>query len=182
MPYFEDTRCPFCGARFQPGASACPACDLPLLGEDGSRPPERESTPFDGASLFDDAFPEEEFLPASRFDPPLATERREGGDAMRCVVVAMNRSEADMLEDMLRAEGVPCMVRTLGSEFYSLTGNRVEVLVPEYALGAARELLRIEEPVAEERTEMMSYATLTFIILAGVLALAGCVALAMAFA
>ena len=74
MPFFEDTTCPFCGARFQPGASACPACDLPLLGEDGSRPPERESTPFDGASLFDDAFPDEEFLPERKFDPPLAIE------------------------------------------------------------------------------------------------------------
>ncbi|MBJ7355423.1 MAG: DUF2007 domain-containing protein [Thermoleophilaceae bacterium] len=184
MPFFEDTTCPFCGARFSPGASACPACDLPLLGEDGSRPPERESTPFDGASLFDEAFPQDGFLPERSYEPPLATElrSREGGDAMRCVVVAMNRSEADMLEDMLRAEGVPCMVRTLGTEFYSLTGNRVEVLVPEYALSTARELLRIEEPPALENSGMMSYATLTFVILACVLALAGCVALAMAYA
>jgi hypothetical protein len=182
MPFFEDTTCPFCGARFSPGASACPACDLPLLGEDGSRPPERESTPFDGASLFDDAFPDEEFLPDNRFEPPLATERRsrEGGDNMRCVVVAMNRSEADMLEDMLRAEGVPCMVRTLGTEFYTLTGNRVEVLVPEYALSTARALLRIEEPVKQEVAS--SFVPLALAIVAGILAFAGCVALAMAFA
>ena len=112
MPFSEDNTCPFCGARFSPGASACPACDLPLLGEDGSRPPEREPAPFDGASLFDEAFPGEEFLPQRSFQPPLATERRnrEGGESMRCVVVAMNRAEAEMLEDMLRAEGVPCMV------------------------------------------------------------------------
>ncbi|MGK2878037.1 MAG: putative signal transducing protein [Solirubrobacterales bacterium] len=151
MPFSEDTTCPFCGARFSPGASACPACDLPLLGEDGSRPPEREPAPFDGASLFDETFPGEEFLPQRSFEPPLATERRsrEGGDSMRCVVVAMNRAEAEMLEDMLRAEGVPCMVRTIGSEQYSSIGYRCEVMVPEFALGTARQLLRIEEPAPE---------------------------------
>ena len=183
MPFFEDTTCPFCGARFQPGASACPACDLPLLGEDGSLPPERESTPFDGASLFDDAFPEEDFMPQRRLDPPLATElrNREGGDEMRCLVVAMNVAEAEMLEDMLRAEGVPCMVRSTGPHTFKGMDSRCEVLVPQFALSAARELLRIEAPAAEEPAAMMSYATLTFLIVAGLLALAGCVALAMTF-
>lgn len=181
MPFFEETTCPFCGARFQPGASACPACDLPLLGEDGSRPPERESTPFDGASLFDEAFPGEEFLPEQRLDPPLAIETpsREDGDSMRCVVVAMNRSEADMLEDMLRAEGVPCMVRSIGTEIYSMAKNRCEVLVPEYALPTARELLRIEAPVPEE-IETPSVA-LALMIVAGVFAAILCVAFGLTY-
>jgi hypothetical protein len=181
MPLFEDTTCPFCGARFSPGASACPACDLPLLGEDGSRPPERESTPFDGASLFDDAFPDDDFLPERSFDLPLATEAptREGGDSMRCVVVAMNRSEADMLEDMLRAEGVPCMVRSIGTEIYSMTRNRCEVLVPEYALPTARELLRIEAPAPQE-VETPSVA-IALMIVAGVVATILCVAFALTY-
>jgi hypothetical protein len=183
MPFFEDTTCPFCGARFSPGASACPACDLPLLGEDGSLPPERESTPFDGASLFDDAFPEEDFMPQRHFEPPLATELRnqEGGDEMRCLVVAMNVAEAEMLEDMLRAEGVPCMVRSTTPASFRTSDYRCEVLVPQFALSTARQLLRIEAPAPPE-PEPMSYATLTFAILVGLLALAGCVALAMTFA
>jgi hypothetical protein len=52
-----------------------------------------------------------------------------------------------MLEDMLRAEGVPCIVRLIGAEPY-INGRR-EVLVPQFALASARELLRIEEPPAE---------------------------------
>jgi hypothetical protein len=150
MPDFEDTTCPFCGARFSPGASACPACDLPLLGDDGSPPPQRTRTPFDGASLFDEAFLDDEFMSErSTYEPPLATERRgePGGDSLRCLVVAMNQAEADMLEDMLRAEGVPCIVRLIGAEPY-INGRR-EVLVPQFALASARELLRIEEPPAE---------------------------------
>src|SRR6476620_4342545 len=135
MPVFEDTTCPFCGARFSPGASACPACDLPLLGEDGSRPPERESTPFDGASLFDDAFPDDDFMPQRDLEPPLATElrNREGGEEMRCVVIAMNLAEAEMLEDMLRAEGVPCMVRSTGPVSFKGMDYRCEVMVPQFA-------------------------------------------------
>jgi hypothetical protein len=182
MPVFEDTTCPFCGARFSPGASACPACDLPLLGEDGSRPPERESTPFDGASLFDDAFPEDDFMPERSFDLPLATEQRssEGGEEMRCVVVAMNLAEAEMLEDMLRSEGVPCMVRSTGPVAFKGMDYRCEVMVPQFALSTARELLRIEAPV-EDEPEPVSYATLSLAILLGMIALAGCVALAMTF-
>lgn len=145
MPVSEETSCPFCGARFHSGASACPACDLPLLGADGQHPPERRRAPFDGASLFDEAFPDEGFMPERSFERSLATQRREGGDEMRCLLVAMNQAEADMLESMLRAEGVPCMVRLLGPQPYSMVSSRAEVLVPEFALDHARELLRIEE-------------------------------------
>ena len=98
---------------------------------------------------------------------------------MRCLVVAMNRSEADMLEDMLRAEGVPCLVRSIGTEIYSMTSNRCEVLVPEYALPTARELLRIEAPAPEElKTPSVALA---LIIVAGVLAAILCVAFGLTY-
>lgn len=151
MPVDQDISCPFCGARFQSGASACPACDLPLIGENGEHPPARASAPFDGAALFDEAFPDEVFTPISRGRPqPLLEQNRRAGDeTMRCVVVAMNQAEADMLSDMLRAEGVPCMVRPSGLQPYVHTAARCEVLVPQFALPAARELLRIDDPQPE---------------------------------
>jgi hypothetical protein len=179
MPVHEETTCPFCGARFHSGASACPACDLPLLGADGQHPVERRRAPFDGASLFDEAFPEDDFMPQRSFEPPLATERREGSDEMRCLVVAMNQAEADMLESVLRAEGVPCLVRQLGPQPYSMTSSRCEVLVPEFALPHARELLRIDDaPVIAEGPRPL---VLAGAIVAGLIFLAAAVALIVEF-
>lgn len=175
MPEFEETSCPFCGARFHSGASACPACDLPLLGVDGSHPRERRRAPFDGASLFDEAFPDDDFMPQQSFESPLATERREGDETMRCLVVAMNQAEADMLESVLRAEGVPCLVRMLGPQPYSMTSSRCEVMVPEFALPHARELLRIDdEPLAADSPKPL---TLAVSIAAGLVFLAAVIAL-----
>ncbi|MFT4048963.1 MAG: DUF2007 domain-containing protein [Solirubrobacterales bacterium] len=179
MPVNQDISCPFCGARFRSGASACPACDLPILGENGEHPAARASAPFDGAALFDEAFPEEIFTPVSRGRPQplLAQSRRAGDETMRCLVVAMNQAEADMLSDMLRAEGVPCMVRPSALQSYVQTAARCEVLVPEFALSAARELLRIDETEPEfpgPRPAMIAAA-----IVAGLIAIAAIVGLLM---
>ncbi len=150
MPEPVDSSCPFCGARLTSDHSACPACDLPLLGSGGEHPPTRSRVPFDGASLFEEAFPGEEFVPAHIAQPRLATERRSRDvGRLRCVVVAINQAEAEMLCDMLRAEGVPCMVRSPDLQSYAQTSLRCEVLVPESSLSAARELLRIEDSPLE---------------------------------
>jgi hypothetical protein len=191
MPNSADTTCPFCGARFRPDSTACPSCDLPLLGPDGSHPPKRrppfaaprfdeddDSAPFDGASLFDEAFPAEAGDPAGfeRRVTPLATEYRSGrGEAMRCVVVAINQAEADMLEDMLRAEGIPCLVRVVGRQADFVGPSRRELLVPESALRAARDLLRIEQPEREDLPAPSWRFAVT--VLGGLIAVALCVAL-----
>lgn len=181
MQDFQDINCPFCGARFEQGATACPACDLPLLAADGSHPPVRHK-PFDGAGFFEDAPFDTELqreVPFDHddvFDPALATQQR--GGAMRCVVVAMNEAEADMLGDMLRTEGVPCIVRTVGSHAYQQMSARCEVLVPEFALPAARQLLRIEEP-GPEPWEGPSVPGIAVAIVLGLFAIAALIAVAL---
>lgn len=116
-------------------------------------------------------------MPERSFERSLATERREGSDEMRCLLVAMNQAEADMLEGMLRAEGVPCLVRNLGPQAYSMVSSRCEVLVPEFALAHARELLRIDDvsAVAEGPRPLV----LAGAIVGGLLLLAAIVALIM---
>jgi hypothetical protein len=178
MPADVDHRCPFCGSRFRTGATACPSCDLPLLGADGSHPPERRRTPFDGAALFADD-PEAGDDTALERRQQLATERR-GGEPMRCVVVAINAAEADMLSDMLRAQGVACLVRSLGLHSYAQHSERCEILVPESSLTEARELLRLEEPaVAVHGPSPHAFAAIVVI---GLLAVAAVIALLVALA
>lgn len=119
-------------------------------------------------------------MPQRSFEPPLATERREGSNEMRCLVVAMNQAEADMLESVLRAEGVPCLVRLLGPQPYSMTSSRCEVLVPEFALPHARELLRIDDaPMIAEGPRPL---VLAGSIVAGLIVLSGIIALILEFA
>jgi hypothetical protein len=72
------------------------------------------------------------------------------------------------------------MVRSTGPVAFKGMDYRCEVMVPQFALSTARELLRIEAPV-EDEPEPVSYATLSLAILLGMIALAGCVALAMTF-
>lgn len=185
----SDNNCPFCGARFSSGAIACPVCDLPLFDpENPTRVERREhprradsAVPFDGAALFDEPIFDEPLL-ESAFErtTPLATESWSTtgrGQTMRCVVVAINQAEADMLEDMLRAEGIPCMTRTIGSptppDFLAI--GRREVLVPESALPAARDLLRIETPLVEGTPAPPLALAATILI--GLVAVALCVSL-----
>ncbi len=185
----SDNSCPFCGARFSVGSTACPVCDLPLFDpENPTRVQQRErprrsdhAVPFDGAALFDEPIFDEPLL-ESAFErtTPLATEPWNSGgkgQTMRCVVVAINQAEADMLEDMLRAEGIPCMTRTIGSptppDFLAI--GRREVLVPESALPAARDLLRIETPLVDNAPAPPLALAATILI--GLVAVALCVAL-----
>lgn len=175
MPIYQDTNCPFCGALFAVDDAACPSCDLPLLNPDATDPPRRPRSPFDGAELFDDAFAGDEFDLDRGESYPLKTERRSSGNRMRCVVVAMNQAEAEMLESVLRAEEVPCMLRMLGPRPYTMSGSRCEVLVPEFALPFARELLRVED--SPEVATGPSPLVLAGGIVAGLIVLAAMVAL-----
>lgn len=176
----RDKSCPFCGARLAGEPSACPACDLPLLGEDGEHPPTRSRAPFDGASLFDEAFPDDAFEPAHLPDRRLMTERRSDIGQLRCVVVAINQAEAEMLCDMLRAEGLRSMVRSPDLQSYGQTSLRCEVLVPEEDLSAARDLLRIEPPSASAETTAPHLFTIGVMVF--LVAVAAAVALLIAFA
>lgn len=141
MPVFEETNCPFCGAEVDEGAAACPACDLPLLAADGSHPPTRgRRAPFDGAGLLGEG----ELPAATR----TVTARQRGDEPLRCLVVAANQAEGEMLCSMLRGEGIPCMMRPPDLQSYAQAGARCELLVPERFLTPARQLLRIEAPAA----------------------------------
>lgn len=196
MSTTSDTTCPFCGAAFPLGSLACPACDLPLL-VDGE--PTREgSRPFDGAGMLDSGAMFDDFeaepVTGSR-DESLRRRPRMGTlaiqhpaprpeytqGALRCVVVALNQAEAEMLEDMLRSEGIPCMIRRLGRADVPdfLAAGRREVLVPERALEAARDLLRIEAPL--DQGALTSPTSLAYALIAGVAFVVLCVGLIVGF-
>lgn len=101
--------------------------------------------------------------------------------ALRCVVIALNQAEAEMLEDMLRSEGIPCMIRRLGRADVPdfLAAGRREVLVPERALEAARELLRIEAPLTQ--SAITSPTSLAYALIAGIALVVLCVGLIVGF-
>lgn len=111
--------CPFCGNKFQPGASACPTCDLPLLVEHAR------------VGAVTASAPRSEF----------------GSGDLRRVAVAANQAEAEMLEGLLRSEGIPCVVRrSFGSDVPDfLAAGRRDILVPAGGFAAARSLLQLPE-------------------------------------
>ena len=174
-----DSACPFCGASLTRGLASCPECDLPLLSDDGSRP-----TVFDGAEHFDDqiasdagfAF-EPRALPVGMLNPSRRPRPEYTRGPLRCVVVALNQAEADMLEDMLAAEGIPSVVRRVGRADVPdfLAAGRRELLVPESALGAARDLLRVEDAGGDY--EPASPMAVGAAVLAGLALVAFCVSL-----
>ncbi|MGB1582751.1 MAG: DUF2007 domain-containing protein [Solirubrobacterales bacterium] len=179
MSISSDTTCPFCGAAFAPGSAACPACDLPLLVEGGdSEPP---FGLFDGEAMIEPGERDDSLRRRPRVGmlaiehPPPKPEYSQG--ELRCVVVALNQAEAEMLEDMLRAEGIPCLVRRMGRADVPdfLAAGRREVLVPERALAAARELLRIDPETSD--VQLTSPTTLAFALLAGIALVILCVGL-----
>lgn len=169
--------CPFCGAALSRGMSSCPQCDLPLLPDAGSRP-----ALFDGAELFEDQIAadagfeaEEQLLPVGMLSPTRRPRPEYTRGPLRCVVVALNQAEADMLEDMLAAEGIPSVVRRIGRADVPdfLAAGRRELLVPESALSAARDLLRVEDVKGEY--EPTSPLALGGAVLAGLALIALCV-------
>lgn len=183
MPIADGTSCPFCGAALREAAQSCPECDLPLLGPGGEHPAPRPRALFDGASLFDEAFADERpgFDPEggetmAEFERRLATKHRgRTSGKLRCVVVALNQAEAEMLCDMLRGEGVRCMIRSPELQSYGQTSLRCDVMVAEEDLQQARELLRIEQPTAlPEQKAPHLFALglmLGFVLLAAIVAL-----------
>lgn len=185
MPDITDTTCPFCGVEFELGAAACPACDLPLVVPDGT--PSR--SPFDGADLFETLERDESMRRRPRVGM-LAIEQQQPlpeyarGD-LRCVVIALNQAEADMLEDMLRSEGIPCLVRAVDNIGPAgmpqiLGAGRREVMVPAAALSDARDLLRIEAP--EQELNAGKPFALSMAVVAGLAMVVLCISLIIAFA
>jgi Putative prokaryotic signal transducing protein len=168
MPVDAENTCPFCGVEFEQGASACPSCDLPLLSADhiatanmGGKHSARVAT----------------LAVADRRPRPEYTI----GD-LRCVVVAMNLAEAEMLEDMLRSEGIPCVVRRAGSganAYVGMAGQR-EILVPEGGLAAARDLLLIKSNAPRE--EVSTRLTIVAAAIGAIALLVLCIVVVLAFA
>lgn len=130
MDFEPTTTCPFCGCEFEVGASACPSCDLPLF----------TGEPAHVGAVATSVAPRREFAVGE----------------LRCVTVAANQAEAEMLEGLLRSEGIPCIVRrSFGSDVPDfLAAGRRDILVPEGGLAAARDLLRLsaELPVAAKQS------------------------------
>lgn len=147
--------CPFCGAEFELGASACPSCDLPLLTED-------VEAPSSGRGVTVTAAPRPEFATGS----------------LRRVAIASNQAEAEMVESLLRSEGIPCIVqRNPGADVPDfLAAGRRDILVPEGGLAAARDLLRIEVGDAPAGDVAPSPLLLALAVIAGAFALALCIA------
>lgn len=179
----SDTTCPFCGAGFEPGSTECPSCDLPLFDTGGDSASESEL--FDGADLLESGARDESMRRRPRTGlmavdhPPPRPEYTEG--ELQCVVVALNQAEAEMLEDMLRSEGIPCLVRRVARADVPdfLAAGRRELLVPERALPAARTLLRIEP--SEVSPQTVSSGSLALALLVGVAVAAICLGLLLAF-
>lgn len=118
---------------------------------------------------------EPQMLPVGMLNPSRRPRPEYTRGPLRCVVVALNQAEADMLEDMLASEGIPSVVRRIGRADVPdfLAAGRRELLVPESALTAARELLRVEDVGAEY--EPTSPLALGAAVLAGLALIALCV-------
>lgn len=181
MPPDLDTSCPFCGARLKNSAQACPDCDLPLLGPDGEHPAPRPRALFDGAALFDEAFTDDSTVSRAELEQRLATKRRgRRTGPLRCVVVALNQAEAEMLCDMLRSEGLACMIRSPELQSYGQSSLRCDVMVPEEDLQHARELLRIEAPQRQSSQPAMAPHLFTLVLLLAVVLVAAIIAILIA--
>lgn len=151
----EGGTCPFCGCEFERGDSACPSCDLPLLHDSV------EASANHGTVIM-----------ATAPCPEFAT------GSLRRVTIASNQAEAEMVESMLRSEGIPCIVRrSPGADVPDfLAAGRRDILVPEGGLAAARDLLRIKPSSTPANAGETSPLLLAIAILAGLLLAALCIA------
>ncbi|MFY9489215.1 MAG: DUF2007 domain-containing protein [Solirubrobacterales bacterium] len=120
----DSDTCPFCGFEYEIGASSCPACDLPLL--EASEPAR-----VGGSVAVVSAAPRPEYAVGS----------------LRRVTVTSNQAEADMIESLLRSEGIPCIVRRTGGQDVPdfLAAGRRDILVPEGGFATARALLLMDD-------------------------------------
>lgn len=153
--------CPFCGGNFQPGASVCPACDLPLLTE---------------SELEEDFASRGSLLTVTTRPRP---EYSRGG--LRRIAIASNQAEAEMVESVLRAEGIPCVVRrTRGADVPDfLAAGRRDILVPETGVAAARDLLRIDASDVRTQSSTTSPLALATALAAGLALIIAIVAAAL---
>lgn len=124
--------CPYCGHSIEPDARTCASCDLPLLQPDHEEPARAHGSV------------RQVTYASRRVDPMFAS------GSLRVVAVAANQAEADMVESLLRSEGIPCIVRRSGGSDVPdfLAAGRRDILVPEGGLEAARDILQIEDHVA----------------------------------
>jgi hypothetical protein len=122
--------CPGCGSTYDEPERFCPDCKLPLVQADG---PEVEAV--------------SERHERARKIKPQFTE----GPLVR-VAGARNQAEAEFIQGLLLEEGVPSMLRrTAGFDVpdFLAAGPR-DVMVPEAARAAAREVLLQGELISDE--------------------------------
>jgi ribosomal protein L37E len=110
--------CPRCGRQEPDSERFCSACGMPLV---------RASDGEDAAS--------ERRRRARRIKPQYTQ-----GELVK-VARAQNQSEAELIEDLLLAHGIPSLLRGAVDVVDTLAGGRRDVLVPESAAQAAREAL-----------------------------------------
>jgi Putative prokaryotic signal transducing protein len=123
-------RCPACGTTYPGDERFCPDCKLPLVQADG---PEVEEV--------------SERHERARKIKPQYTE----GPPVR-VAGARNQAEAEFIQGLLLEEGIPSMLRrTAGFDVpdFLAAGPR-DVMVPEAARAAAREVLLQGELISDE--------------------------------
>ena len=110
--------CPQCGRQEPDSERFCSACGMPLV---------RASDGEDAAS--------ERRRRARRIKPQYTQ-----GELVK-VARAQNQSEAELIEDLLLARGIPSLVQGGIDVADTLAGGRREVFVPESGAQAAREAL-----------------------------------------
>ncbi len=123
-------RCPACGTTYPGDERFCPDCKLPLVQADG-REVEEVSERHERARKIKPQFTE--------------------GPLVR-VAGARNQAEAEFIQGLLLEEGIPSMLRrTAGFDVpdFLAAGPR-DVMVPEAARAAAREVLLQGELISDE--------------------------------
>ncbi len=122
--------CPACGNAYAEDERFCPDCKLPLVQGDGGEL----------------AYVSERHERARKIKPQFTD-----GPLVR-VVGARNQAEAEFIQGLLLEEGIPSMLRrTAGFDVpdFLAAGPR-DVMVPEAARAAAREVLLEGELISEE--------------------------------
>jgi len=113
-----DLECPGCGRAAPADERFCAACGMPLVRADA-----------------DEVQDSARRRRARRIKPQYTQ-----GELVK-VARAQNQSEAELIEDLLLAHGIPSLLRPGVDVTYSLAAGARDVLVPESAAQAARETL-----------------------------------------
>ncbi len=118
--------CPGCGRERPAEERFCESCGLPLVQADRAAPAERDRRTGllrEDARQIDPRYTEGELVP---------------------VFGAGSQAEAEMIQGLLRAEGIPSVRRPAAPDF--VAAGTHQVLVPASGAQAARRLLRQGEP------------------------------------